>query len=98
MRFLCRKAGAAPGVLLAIMLIAAQSLIAAHALEHETGNAQNPVCAACVAAAQLSSATVDSGCSPAVAAYTSVHHAAPPFRRAGTLTLTARQRGPPALA
>ena len=83
------------GLLLAIVLIAAQWVLSAHAASHDAGPFQNPLCAACVMADELGSATVD--CTPEL---TGVEHEfakhAPAAGRPVTVhTLAVRQRGPP---
>jgi hypothetical protein len=44
---------------IATALLVAQLLVPAHSLDHDTGFAQGQVCAACVAASQLSTGCVD---------------------------------------
>ena len=96
MRYFRQQLRLAPGLILALLLVGAQSAALAHAYEHDLGTAQNQACATCVTASQLSAASVD--------------HSAPAdsfFGRSsfnGTFaesfasihTLTVRQRGPPA--
>ena len=95
MSFLCRRAGILPAAAMAIFLVAAQAFVAAHALEHDAGNAQKPVCATCVAAGQLAAAAVDSGPAPAGSISAPSLRAAPEYRAAAIHALVARQRGPP---
>ena len=44
---------------IATALLVAQLLVPAHSLDHDTGLAQGQLCAACVAASQLSTGCVD---------------------------------------
>jgi hypothetical protein len=95
MKSFCRNAAIAPNLVLAIILVAAQAVVATHAFDHDTGNSQNQTCTTCVAASQLGSATVDTGgvwvsigldFDPEIIAVND-------FR--STHTLVSRQRGPP---
>jgi hypothetical protein len=89
----CNKA--VLNLILAIFLITAQSLAAAHEFEHDTGNSQNPICTTCVAASQLGSACIDSHMYFQIA---DLEFAAPSTRVTGfisTHALAVRQRGPP---
>ncbi|MDH5345904.1 MAG: hypothetical protein OEW59_09085, partial [Gammaproteobacteria bacterium] len=81
---------------LAMLLVGAQLMVATHALEHDAGNAQSTVCAACVAAGQLNAVAVDSGALPGPMEFSSIRRAAPAFRPHTTDAPAARQRGPPA--
>jgi len=63
------KAGVAPILVFAVLLIAAQSIVSTHEFRHDTGKAQNQVCTTCVAASQLGSACVDSCASGEIEAY-----------------------------
>jgi hypothetical protein len=92
----CHKAGFAPNLVLAITLIAAQSVVSAHDFEHDAGKAQNRVCTTCVAASQIGAACVDNILTFECAAYDSVRHTAGTDELNATHTLVARQRGPPA--
>ena len=95
MSFLRPHNTALPGIAVALLLVAAQSVAAMHDLRHESGTAQNRVCTTCVAASQLSSATVDTGTmqpapdtgtefhADAISSFDSIHRLVP------------RQRGPP---
>jgi hypothetical protein len=42
-----------PAALLALVMLAAQSLVLAHDIDHDPANAKNQVCTTCVAASQL---------------------------------------------
>jgi len=89
----CNKA--ALNLILAIFLIAAQSLVSAHEFEHDAGNSQNPVCTTCVAASQLGSACIDSHLYFQIADF---EFAVPLTKVTGissTHALAVRQRGPP---
>jgi len=96
MQSFCRKTGTLPNLVLAVVLIAAQSVASTHAFEHETGSAQNQVCTTCVAASQLGAATVDTGAINTATDATHVHVEASVCQFDSIHTLTARQRGPPA--
>jgi len=96
MSSLCRRARVLPAVVMAILLVAAQAVVAAHALDHDAGKTQNPVCATCVAAGQLSSAAMDSSAAPISVSCAPDLRAAPEYRAIATHALVARQRGPPA--
>lgn len=65
MSMTCVKKGVIPAIALAVLLVAAQSMAAMHSMQHESGTAQNAVCATCVAAAQLGTAAVDTSRVPA---------------------------------
>ncbi len=54
-----RKFTLVPNLMLALLLLAAQTSSFAHAYEHEVGNAQSQACAACVTAGQLACDCVD---------------------------------------
>jgi hypothetical protein len=85
-----------PGVLLALVMLAAQSLVLAHDLDHDPANAKNQVCTTCVAASQLGSAAVDHQADFEVAKSAEFFE---PFSSAGVASAHAtivRQRGPPA--
>ena len=85
-----------PSLLLAALLIAAQSALLLHAFEHDPGAPQGKVCGACVTGSQLAAASVDEAApeelEPAAQVFT-------PATQGGLQSLhtaTARQRGPPA--
>lgn len=86
---------ALPYLLLATILIAAQSVSLAHSVEHQTGVLSHQVCVTCIAASHLASACVDTTATAGrvllddtVQAYqTAVWHAVHRLR--------ARQRDPP---
>lgn len=82
-------------MVLAVVLIAAQSVVVTHTFEHEIGNTQNPVCTTCVAASQLGAATVDTGTLFSATDSTQIRLAAPVGRFDSRHTPNARQRGPP---
>lgn len=96
MQSFCRKAGTVPNLVLAIVLIVAQSVASAHAFEHEIGTSQNQACTTCVAASQLSAATVDSGTVFTITDSTHDHVEASVTLFESLHTLAVRQRGPPA--
>lgn len=91
-----RQSGTLPNLVLALILVAAQSVVSAHVLQHETGSAQNQVCTSCVAANQLGAATVDNGMVYAISVSTHEHVEASVTFFDSIHTLTIRQRGPPA--
>jgi hypothetical protein len=91
----CARAGIVPNLILAIILIAAQSVVSAHDINHDAGNAQNQVCTTCVAAGQLGTACVDSVTTFEVTAFDSVMHTSIQGEFNATHALIARQRGPP---
>jgi hypothetical protein len=93
----CSKAGFLPNLILAIFLIAAQSVVSAHDLDHDAANTQNQVCTTCVAADQLGTACVDSVTTFGVAAFDSVLHTSIQGEFNAIHALTPRQRGPPSL-
>ena len=82
-------------LLLAVVLIAAQLVVAAHALDHDPAQLQGKVCASCVAASQLGSASIDHAPPPHVGEFTPVFHFTS-VRNYDALHLpVVRQRGPP---
>jgi len=85
-----------PGLLLALLLLAAQSASLAHAYEHEPGTPQNNTCTTCIAASQLASACVDVPATntPQVPGWP--QWALQEIEFNSLHTITARQRGPPA--
>ena len=85
----------APNLLLALLLVAAQSVAAMHDIEHDTGTPQNQVCTTCVAASQLGAACVDHvDDNPVESFHTRFSLPAEPAFHS-THALVARQRGPP---
>lgn len=92
----CRKAGTLPNLALAVVLIAAQSVVSAHEFEHDPGSTQNQVCTTCIAASQIGSASIDSGTVYTVTNSTHTHVEASVSQFDTIHTLTIRQRGPPA--
>jgi hypothetical protein len=80
---------------LATLLVAAQLGAVAHAFEHEPGTTQTKVCAACVAATNLGSATVGQSSTLLLAP---ARFFFAPARVPAVLSVSlpaARQRGPP---
>lgn len=80
---------------LAIILIAAQSLVSAHEFGHDASNSPNPICTTCVVASQLGSACIDSHMHFQIA---DLDFAAPSTnvtRIRSIHVLAVRQRGPP---
>ncbi len=90
------KTGLAPNLLLALLLVAAQTSALAHAYEHEIGTPQNQACAACVTAGQLASACVDNPAAMAVRAFSSPLNDQTVNSSVSIDALVVRQRGPPA--
>ena len=89
----CNKA--VLNLILAIFLIAAQSLVSAHELEHDAGNIQNQVCTTCVAASQLGSACVDNHNNFQIADLEFALHSTIITGIRSSHALAVRQRGPP---
>jgi hypothetical protein len=89
-----------PGKLLVVavatLLVAAQMLVTVHSYEHEPGYSPGQLCAGCVAAAQLSAASIDN----APAEIPSIPHGnVTCFANYGWISAErpcVRQRGPPA--
>jgi len=89
----CNKA--ALNLILAIFLIAAQSLVSAHEFEHDAGSSQNPVCTTCVAASQLGTACVDNHTCFQIADLEFAFDSTTVTGIRSTHALAVRQRGPP---
>ena len=90
------KSETMPGVLLAVLLIAAQSLALAHLIEHEAGALQSQACTTCVAANQLASACVDASSDSEIRPLAAGLRGSAVFAAESVHALVARQRGPPA--
>lgn len=90
------KPGLLPGLLLATLLIAAQSALALHAHEDDPAAMQGKVCTACVAAGQLAGGSLDDPATdaPKPAAQPLFPSAVGDFD--SLPAPAARQRGPPA--
>jgi hypothetical protein len=85
-----------PGLLLAALLIGAQSALLLHAFEHDPVAPQGKVCGTCVTGSQLAAGSVDE---PAPDVLEPAAQVFLPALQGGFHTLhtsTARQRGPPA--
>jgi hypothetical protein len=95
MSFLRIQRSTLPGIALALMLVAAQCVVAMHDLRHESGTAQNQVCTTCVAASQLAAAAVDTGALPVTTDTYTVFNAARAISYFSTQILAPRPRGPP---
>ena len=82
---------------IATALLVAQVLVPAHSLDHDIGLAQGQLCAACVAAAQLSTGCVDNMHAPVPTFY--LEHAPGETERDWTScdSICVRQRGPPSI-
>ena len=85
-----------PGLLLALLLLGAQSASLAHAFEHEPGTPQNNTCTACIAASQLGSACVDVPATTTQLVSGWSRWAWQEIEFNSLNAITARQRGPPA--
>ena len=83
------------GLVLAVLLIAAQGALALHAFEHDPGVPQGKVCGTCVTASQLAAGSVDSHADDAL--LPARQHLVPTVKRGFESRHTApvRQRGPP---
>jgi hypothetical protein len=84
-----------PGLLLAALLIAAQSALALHAHEDDPAATQGKVCTACVTAGQLAGGSVDDPAPDALEPSAQVLVPAAHGDFASLPAPTARQRGPP---
>jgi hypothetical protein len=84
-----------PIMLLAALLLAAQSAALAHGYEHAPGSPQNPLCTDCVTANQLAAACVDTPAPAATSLCCSCLQSDQASSRDSAHTLTARQRAPP---
>ncbi len=84
-----------PGLFLGALLIAAQGVLALHALEHDAGAPQGKVCTLCVTASQLAAGSVDAPAGETLepARYIFTPSAIRGFRSVHTAVV--RQRGPP---
>ena len=92
----CRgNRGLAANLLLALLLVAAQTTALAHAYEHEIGNNQNQVCTDCVTASQLASACVDNPATAEISAFISPLNRQEFSRSVSIFAIVVRQRGPP---
>lgn len=85
-----------PTLLLAVVLVAADTMVSAHAREHDPGKGQNAVCSTCVAASVLGTACVDTGASPFLTHFAAHYSADANAGFHSEHALAARQRGPPA--
>ena len=84
-----------PGLFLAALLVAAQGVLALHALEHDPGALQGKVCTVCVTASQLAAGSVDIHVGDAPEP---IRHVFTPALSRGfesVHTAPVRQRGPP---
>lgn len=84
-----------PSLFLAALLIAAQGVLALHALEHDPGAPQGKVCTTCVTASQLVAGCVDIHVGDAPEPLLHVFTPAVSRGFESVHTATARQRGPP---
>lgn len=85
-------------LLLVLILCAAQAGIALHGAEHDAQTAQSSLCAACIAADHLTSASVDVGSAAALTVCGNVPHVTPQRAVPAARTHHAHPRGPPAAA
>lgn len=82
-------------LVLAAVLVGAQAVVAAHALDHDAGLLQGKVCASCVAASQLASACIENSPPTHVSAFGPVFNSTATPDRIMLRSLVVRQRGPP---
>jgi len=90
-----RQASILQSLLLAGLLVAAEAMVSAHALEHDPNNAQNPVCTTCVVASLLGSACVDTTALPDRAQFAAATAADTDCSFHSAQAPAIRQRGPP---
>jgi hypothetical protein len=92
----CREnRGFAANLLLALLLIVAQTSALAHAYEHDVGKIQNQACTACVTANQLASACVDNPATVILPVFNSPLHQLAVGYSISIDAIVVRQRGPP---
>lgn len=84
-------------LVLALLLVVAQTIALAHAYQHEAGSPQQQICSSCVSASQLSSACIDSGETLEITASPAELIATAQTVPVSRHTLVTRQRGPPSL-
>jgi hypothetical protein len=87
--------GFAAGLIIALLLIAAQTAALVHAYAHDPGAPQAQTCKGCVTANQLASACADTQSQAAIQLFRSCLHSAQVFLGESTHTIVIRQRGPP---
>lgn len=92
----CGKTGLAPNLMLAVLLVIAQTSALAHAYEHDIGAPQNQTCTACVTANQLASACVDTMAITESPVFSSPLNHQSTRISLSVESLVVRQRGPPA--
>lgn len=84
-----------PGLIVTVLVIAAQGALALHAFEHDPGAPQGKVCGTCVTALQLAAGSVDShageSLAPSRQLFAPAAHRGFESRHAAPV----RQRGPP---
>jgi len=85
----------AANVLLALLLISAQTATLAHTYQHEIGTPQNQACTACVTAGQLASACVDNPQIVEAGTFTSPLNFQTVSETCSVNAIVVRQRGPP---
>jgi hypothetical protein len=85
-----------PGLLLAALLIAAQSALLLHAFEHDPGAPQGKVCGTCVTGHQLAAGSVGEPAPDVLEPAAQTFYPAAHGGFHTWHTSTARQRGPPA--
>jgi hypothetical protein len=92
----CRKnRGLAANLLLALLLVAAQTSALAHAYEHEVGSSPNQACTACVTAGQLAAACVDNPAAITVSIFSAPLNQLDIAFKISINAIVVRQRGPP---
>ena len=92
----CREnRGFAANLLLALLLIVAQTSALAHAYEHDVGKSPSQACTDCVTATQLASACVDNPATVVLPLFNSPLHQLAVGYSISINAIVARQRGPP---
>jgi hypothetical protein len=85
----------AANILLAVLLVTAQTAALAHAYQHEIGTPQNQACSTCLTAGQLASACVDNPQIVDTGLFKSPLHQQIASASCSINAIVARQRGPP---
>lgn len=82
-------------LLLALLLLLAHSVAAAHVYKHDQGAAADAVCAICAVASQLAGGSMDRLCENILTPNPGVFTPARPSSFESVSSLSPRQRGPP---
>ena len=90
-----RKSWLPPNLLLAVLLIAAQSVALAHTFKHQADTLQPQTCAICVTASQLDLSCVDTPANTDLVRCHACQANAPVRTLESFHALLPRQRGPP---